>query len=113
MNRANCLAVTLTVGLGSLLLLTTSSAGDRPRGEPTRPEAGSAPTRALGPAVKPKPLNATVKKGLEYLVKHQDQRGGWGQGGGWRVAGQGGRVEGPQVQDPPDVGNTCAAVLAL
>jgi hypothetical protein len=75
--------------------------------------AGSTPTPALGSAVKPKPLSATVKKGLEYLVKHQDQSGGWGQGGGWRVAGQGGRVEGPQVQDPPDIGNTCAAVLAL
>jgi hypothetical protein len=68
---------------------------------------------AMGTAVEPKPLSGNVKKGLEYLVGKQHENGGWGQGGGWRVATQGGRVEGADVQDPPDVGNTCLAVLAL
>jgi uncharacterized protein YidB (DUF937 family) len=66
-------------------------------------------------AVTPKPLSPAVKKGLEYLVKNQQEDGGWNQGGGWRtaVSGQGGRVEGKNVEDPSDVGNTCFALLAL
>src|SRR5262249_29894639 len=31
----------------------------------------------------------------------------------WRMGDRGGRVEGPQVLDPPDVANTCMATLAL
>lgn len=66
-------------------------------------------------AVSPKPLSPAVKNGLAYLVKGQQDDGGWNQGGGWRTAtnGQGGRVEGKQVEDPSDVGNTCFALLAL
>jgi hypothetical protein len=65
-------------------------------------------------AVKPKALSAAVKKGLEFLVKAQQDDGGWNQGGGWRVGtGGGGRVEGAKVEDPSDVGNTCFALLAL
>jgi hypothetical protein len=67
----------------------------------------------MGTAVKPKPLSDTVKKGLEYLIHQQHPNGGWGQGGGWRTADKGGRIEGAEVKDPPDVGNTCIAVLAL
>lgn len=63
-------------------------------------------------AVKPKDLSAQVKKGLEYLVKAQQDDGGWNQGGGWRTGG-GGRVEGAKVEDPSDIGNTCFALLAL
>src|SRR5262249_20092797 len=56
-----------------------------------------------------------VTEGLEYLVKNQQEDGGWNQGGGWRTApaGGGGRVEGKDVEDPSDVGNTCIAMLAL
>ena len=36
-------------------------------------------------AVKPKELSPAVKKGLEYLVKSQQEDGGWNQGGGWRT----------------------------
>ena len=67
-----------------------------------------------GPAVNPKPFSEDTQKGLAYLVSQQDQGGGWGQGGGWRQNGQNrGRVEGANVADPPDLGNTCIATLAL
>lgn len=65
-------------------------------------------------AVKPKDLSAQVKKGLEYLVKAQQDDGGWNQGGGWRTGlNGGGRIEGAKVEDPSDIGNTCFALLAL
>lgn len=65
-------------------------------------------------AVRPKPLSPAVKKGLEYLVKSQQEDGGWNQGGGWRVGNAGGgRIEGKNVEDPSDVGNTCFVLLAL
>lgn len=76
-------------------------------------------TEPIGPtqfvfAVDPKPLSSNIQKGLEYLIAQQNANGGWGQGGGWRTGDQnGGRVEGANVADPPDVGNTCIAVLAL
>jgi hypothetical protein len=82
-----------------------------------------APDARPAPAVKsvelkyattPKPLSDAIKKGLKWLAEHQNTDGGWPQGGGWRSGGQkGGRVEGANVQDPSDVGNTCIAVLAL
>jgi hypothetical protein len=59
------------------------------------------------------PLADCTKKGLAYLAGQQNTDGGWGQGGGWRTTTQGGRVEGENVKDPSDVGNTCVAVLAL
>src|SRR5262245_24668443 len=61
----------------------------------------------------PKPLSDGVKKGLAYLVGQQHSGGGWSQGGGWRANPDGGRVESPDVEGPPDVANTCAATLAL
>jgi mannose/cellobiose epimerase-like protein (N-acyl-D-glucosamine 2-epimerase family) len=64
-------------------------------------------------AVKPKELSEAVKKGLEYLVKGQQEDGGWNQGGGWRNNTGGGRVEGKTVEDPSDIGNTCFVLLAL
>ena len=60
----------------------------------------------------PAPLAEASKKGLAYLAGQQNADGGWGQGGGWRT-GESGRVEGENVKDPSDVGNTCVAVLAL
>jgi hypothetical protein len=53
--------------------------------------------------------------GFDYLLKQQHSDGGWGQGGGWRQNGgsQGGRVEGANVEDPPDVGNTCVGLMAV
>jgi hypothetical protein len=64
--------------------------------------------------VPPQPFSKTVEQGLEYLVSQQHASGGWGQGGGWRQNAQhSGRVEGENVNDPPDLGNTCIATLAL
>jgi hypothetical protein len=60
----------------------------------------------------PKPLAEKTQKGLAYLANQQNANGGWGQGGGWRT-GDAGRVEGADVQDPPDVANTAVAALAL
>ena len=56
-----------------------------------------------------------LRAGLEYLRKQQQSDGGWGQGGGWRQGRdqQGGRVEGANVEDPADLGNTCVSLVAL
>jgi hypothetical protein len=61
------------------------------------------------PAVKPKPLSENVAKGLEWLVRQQQDNGGWAQG---EESAQMGRPSG-QVKDAPNVGDTCAAILAL
>jgi hypothetical protein len=62
----------------------------------------------------PKPLSDAVNRGLNYLISQQHPHGGWAQGGGWRtIDQQDARVEGPDVEDPPDVANTCVATLAL
>jgi hypothetical protein len=80
---------------------------DAPKNEEPKAEAAATP-------VKPKPLSDAVKRGLAYLVSQQQDNGGWGQGGGWRTnLNGGGRVEGKDVADPPDVANTCVAALAL
>src|SRR5260370_22589344 len=81
---------------------------DTPEKKPQSPMPTWATT-----AVKPKSLSDQVDKGLAYLISQQKENGGWGQGGGWRTGTQGGREEGPEVKDPPDVANTCMATLAL
>ena len=63
--------------------------------------------------MKPKELSTAVKKGLVFLVKSQQPDGGWSQGGGWRNNTERGRVEGKDVEDPSDIGNTSLALLAL
>lgn len=79
-----------------------------PSYEPAAPSATENKEAASGG------LSGNVRKGLDFLVEHQDSSGGWGQGGGWRQNSQsGGRVEGKEVKDPPDVGSTCIAILAL
>jgi hypothetical protein len=60
-------------------------------------------------AVDPKPLSATVEKGLAWLVEHQHSRGGWSQGEeSNHMGGQGAREA-----DQPNVGDTAISVLAL
>jgi hypothetical protein len=59
----------------------------------------------------------TLATGLKYLLEQQHADGGWGQGGGWRQNisknGNGGRVEGANVMDPSDLGNTCVSLVTL
>lgn len=103
---------------------TPPPAGAAKPGDPPKPAADEKPLAPvkitdakveMKTAVTPKPISDAVKKGLEYLVKGQQDDGGWNQGGGWRtqVNGPGGRIEGKTVEDPSDVGNTCFALLAL
>jgi hypothetical protein len=106
------LALSTAVAAGLLLL---SQLGATDPSQPAK-EAPKAEAKAEAPAapVKPKPISETVKKGLAYLINQQHADGGWGQGGGWRQADQGGgRVEGANVADPSDVADTCMALLAL
>lgn len=126
------LQVAAAVGLvGTFAANLLTASGQPPAAPPAAEKAPPAPADAkekekLSPvrvtdqkvemktAVDPKPLSDAVKKGLEYLVKAQQEDGGWNQGGGWRTQGNsGGRVEGKTVEDPSDVGNTCLALLAL
>jgi len=83
--------------------------------EPAKPKAepAAAEAPAGNAAVKPKSIAEKTQKGLAYIVNQQQASGGWGQGGGWRTATQGGRVEGAEAQDTADVGNTAIAMLAL
>ena len=99
------LALLVTL-LASAVVLTGLRAEDKNK------QAGNAAAASPGAAVKPKTLSEATTRGLAYLLSQQQPNGGWGQGGGWR-SGQGGRVEGPNVQDPPDVASTCMATLAL
>src|SRR5439155_11460053 len=97
----------LVAGVGGLFLLTTLRAEDKTKSP--APPAAEKPKETI----KPKPLTDQIKKGVDYLIKQQHPNGGWGQGGGWRTVDNGGRIEGAEVKDPPDVGNTCIATLAL
>ncbi len=92
---------------------STLPCGRLPASEPAKPDGHpAAPTNtapATPTAVNPMPLSESTKKALAYLISQQHASGGWGQGGGWRTASEGGRVEGAQVQDPPDVADTAIA----
>lgn len=113
----------ITVKVASGVLVLGCVAGIHAYSEPPKdpPPGASPPPAAKLPIaeekskVQPKPLSEPIKKGLDFLAKSQNEDGGWGQGGGWRTAneGQKGRVEGNNVADPSDVGNTCIALLAF
>jgi hypothetical protein len=93
-------------GLGAVVVAIIFIFGDQiTAGEPEKASPKA--------TVKPKAIADETKKGLAYLVSQQHADGGWGQGGGWRSQSQGGRVEGAEVEDPSDVGNTAIAALAL
>lgn len=115
-------AAGLVVAMGHGLLRGDSPPVAKPaeatKSTETTKESKSAPIAftkevvATRTAVTPKPITDSIKNGLKYLVKNQQNDGGWNQGGGWRTANQG-RVEGGNVEDPSDVGNTSVALLAL
>src|SRR6478672_7378193 len=128
MNRLFRSLLALTAVLWAASAGVTVLRAEPPAAGPAKPEVAPAPhaPTPLIPvritdariemkfAVKPKELSPVVKKGLEYLVKAQQDDGGWNQGGGWRVGNTGnGRVEGKEVEDPSDIGNTSLALLAL
>ncbi len=80
------------------------------------PRAAQAQTEPKGETKNaPRTPDEAVRVGLEYLLKQQQRDGGWGQGGGWRQGGGNGnaRVEGANVEDPPDLGNTCVSLVTL
>ena len=60
-------------------------------------------------AVKPKPLSPNVRNGLDWLVQHQHNNGGWGQGEESRNMGEGMAT----LKAKPNVADTCVATLAL
>lgn len=96
-------------------LLTARSYAESPRKSIEK-------ARALGRTQTPEPEQKPAQrshedalaKGLDWLLAQQHTDGGWGQGGGWRQGSQGGgRVEGAQIVDPSDLGNTCVSVMAV
>jgi hypothetical protein len=116
MSRTGTHLTLLVLGCGMWAFLAAHAAdppatNDRPAEKSA--EAGKSNADDAS-ALKPKPISPNVQKGLDYLIEMQDASGGWGQGGGWRQSGnQGGRVEGNDAKDRPDLGNTCIATLAL
>ncbi len=57
-------------------------------------------------ACDPKPLSENVRRGLQWLVEHQHDNGGWSQG-------EESRTMGGNAGAKPNVGDTAAATLAL
>ncbi|MCA9539302.1 MAG: hypothetical protein KC620_10475 [Myxococcales bacterium] len=64
---------------------------------------------AWAPAVKPKALSENVQKGLDWLVAHQLNDGGWGQGE--ESANMGSAMAG--IAGQSNVADTCMSALAL
>ncbi len=60
----------------------------------------------------PKPLSDEVKKGLQWLVSHQLDNGGWGQGEESEQMRRNAKEKG-KLADTANVGDTCAAALTL
>jgi hypothetical protein len=118
-NASRILPLCTIIGIASLILAPVGP----------RLSAKDAPAELIQRRVAPKtaaddrpvtPLTArdrddAISAGFEYLLKQQHSDGGWGQGGGWRqnAKQQGGRVEGANLEDPPDVGNTCVGLMAV
>lgn len=71
-------------------------------------EEPGAPT-AWTTAVEPKPLSEEVKQGLAWLLRHQLESGGWGQG----EEAPGMRASGKEGQGRANVADTCMAALAI
>jgi hypothetical protein len=107
-----CSRIVAQMALLSAMVIILAYPREMAQAQKQTAQSGAAAT--VGNAVKPKPLSETTQKGLAYLVDQQDASGGWGQGGGWRQnRGGNGRVDGSDVKDIPDLGNTCIATLAL
>jgi Prenyltransferase and squalene oxidase repeat len=119
--RARRHFLALVVPLACLVAWGVSRAGlarveDEPGRQEKAPDAKTEPRADPGAktwttAVDPKPLSRNAKKGLDWLVEHQLQGGGWGEGDeSVAMRGQGERAA---LRDAPNVADTCIAVLAL
>ena len=95
------------LALANLTSLAQTSRSSRSARPSQSPEAKAEPL------AEPRAPDAALRTGLDYLLSQQHADGGWGQGGGWRQAAQGGRLEGPNTEDPSDLGNTCVSLVAL
>ena len=81
---------------------------------PPQQSAVSSPAEADPPvrlvtAIDPKALSEQVGKGIAWLVAHQHESGGWGQGE--ESSHMGNEMSG--LKEQPNVADTCAAMLAL
>lgn len=101
---------TISLTLSFTLLAPSLALAEPPAAPPpiTRPAAKPTSSDATR-AVQPKALSPTVEKGLAWLVAHQLEDGGWGQGEESRH--MGGTMSG-QVSKG-NVADTCVATLAL
>ncbi len=105
----------LVMALVAPLGLTSHSFAEKPQARRTvEPQPNQSASDPKGPLLSP---DEALAKGLDYLRAQQHSDGGWGQGGGWRQntsqQGRGGRVEGTNVEDPSDLGNTCVSLVTL
>jgi hypothetical protein len=106
----------LTLAACAVVALThPMNAEERTSRSTVAKKAPAANVEPAAPNREPASLEDSVKQGLEFLLKQQQDTGGWGQGGGWRQNSKqsGGRVEGKDVEDPADLGNTCVGLMAL
>lgn len=83
-----------------------------PSGLPTDAVPGSVEHAAWTTPVEPKPLAASTRRGLAWLVATQHQDGGWGQGEESSQM-RGGLEIGAAQREPSNVADTCIALLAL
>ena len=60
-------------------------------------------------AGQPKPLTAQVERGLDWLLKHQQENGAWAQGEESEAMGN--ALD--NLKDKPNIADTCMALLAL
>ncbi|MGB8168561.1 MAG: prenyltransferase/squalene oxidase repeat-containing protein [Chthoniobacteraceae bacterium] len=97
-------------GLLAIANFTSSAQTSRSSRDARPSRSPAAKVEALAEARSP---DDALRAGLEYLLAQQHSDGGWGQGGGWRQAATGGRVEGTANDEPSDLGNTCVSLVAL
>ena len=114
----------LTVLLGAGCLLVATACGGKTKQEPSvtgesntlAANTGQEPKAVDGAAtwktaVKPKDMSAQVDKGLAWLVAHQTQTGGWGQGDESAQMGRSAAMEGHIAK--ANVADTSMALMAL
>jgi hypothetical protein len=118
--RQSPLTFRLTIAACAVLAMSDALAESKSKTkaqvrERVAPAAQTQTPAAPAAAADPKPLDESIEAGIDFLLKEQQDGGGWGQGGGWRQNGtrDGGRVEGKEVEDPADLGNTCVGLMAL